>query len=112
MTKPMNRAYSRYSLDAVVLMGQLIRAGRLEQKITELEMATRMGVSRSLLQRIEKGDPGCAVGGVFEAAAIAGVSLFEADREQLAAHRAATEKTLTLLPRRVRRTKRTIKDDF
>jgi len=112
MAKPPNRAYSRYSLEAVVLLGRMVRAGRLERKITELEMATRMGVSRSLLQRIEKGDPGCGIGAVFEAAAIAGVSLFESDREQLESHRAVTEGMLRLLPKRVRRAKRAIKDDF
>lgn len=112
MSKPQNRAYSRYSMEALALLGQMIRAGRIDRKITEEEMAGRMGISRSLLQRIEKGNPSCAIGAVFEAAAITGVPLFETDRERLGAHRAVTGEMLRLLPKTVRRSKRAIKDDF
>jgi transcriptional regulator with XRE-family HTH domain len=99
-------------MEALALLGQMIRAGRIDRKITGEEMASRMGISRALLQRIEKGDPGCAIGAVFEAAAITGVPLFEADRERLGAHRAFTGEMLRLLPKTARRPKRTIKDDF
>ena len=43
MSKPQNRAYSRYSLEAIALLGQMIRAGRIERKITGMELASRMG---------------------------------------------------------------------
>ena len=112
MSKPQNRAYSRYSMEALALLGQMIRAARIGRKITEEELASRMGVSRSLLQRIEKGNPSCAIGAVFEAAAITGVPLFETDRERLGAHRAVTGEMLRLLPKTARRPKRAIKDDF
>lgn len=121
MSKPLNRAYSRYSLEAIALLGQLIRAGRIERKITGAEMASRMGASRALIQRIEKGDPGCAIGAVFEAASITGVPLFETDRGQVTVdanrgrlddHRAVTGEMLRLLPKRARKSKRVVKDDF
>ena len=112
MSKPVNRAYSRYSLEALSLLGQLIRAGRIERKITGEKMATRAGISRALLQRIEKGDPGCAIGAVFEAAAIVGVPLFETDRERLGAHRVTTAEILRLLPKTARSRKRVVNDDF
>jgi len=112
LAKPLNRAYSRYSLEAIALLGQLIRAGRLERKITAEEMASRMGASRALLQRIEKGNPGCAIGAVFEAAAITGVPLFDTDRDGLGSHRAVTGEMLRLLPRTARKSRRAIKDDF
>ena len=112
MSKPENRAYSRYSLEALSLLGQMIRAGRIERKITGEELASRAGISRSLLQRIEKGDPGCTIGAVFEAAAIVGVPLFETDRERLSAHRVTTAEILRLLPQMARRPKRAVKDDF
>ena len=73
MPKPAIRPYSRYSRDAALLLGQLIRRARLERKITTTELAERAGLSRGLVQRIEQGDPGCAIGAVFEAAAIVGV---------------------------------------
>jgi transcriptional regulator with XRE-family HTH domain len=112
MAKPLNRAFSRYSMEAIALLGQLIRAGRIERKITEQELANRMGISRSLLQRIESGNPGCSIGAAFEAAAITGVPLFEADREKLSARRAAAGEILRLLPRTARKSRRVIKDDF
>ena len=118
MPKPLNRAYSRYSLEAISLLGQMIRAGRIERKITGEEMAGRMGASRALIQRIEKGDPGCSIGAVFEAAAITGVPLFEADpifetdKNRLAAHRAAAGERLRLLPKAARTSRREVKDDF
>jgi transcriptional regulator with XRE-family HTH domain len=118
MSKPLNRAYSRYSLEAITLLGQMIRAGRIERKITGEEMAGRMGASRALVQRIEKGDPGCSIGAVFEAAAITGVPLFETDpifetdKNRLAAHRAAAGERLRLLPKAARASRRVVKDDF
>lgn len=112
MAKPENRAYSRYSMEALSLLGQMIRAGRIERKITGAEMATRAGISRALVQRIEKGDPGCSIGAVFEAAAIVGVPLFETDRERLGAHRANAAQKLVLLPKAARRQKRVVSDDF
>lgn len=112
MVRTINRAYSSYSLEAIALLGQLIRAGRIERKITAEEMATRMGASRALIQRIEKGDPGCSIGAVFEAAAIAGVSLFDTDRERLGSLRAVAGERLRLMPKLARKPKRAVKDDF
>ncbi|MGA9069603.1 MAG: helix-turn-helix transcriptional regulator [Terracidiphilus sp.] len=118
MTKPLSRAYSRYSLEAIALLGQMIRAGRIERKITISEIASRMGVSRALIERIEKGDPGCGVGTVFEAAAIIGIPLFdsdphsERDKIRLAVHRSSVGEVLRLLPKMARKSGRTIKDDF
>ena len=112
MAKPLNHAYSRYSLEAIALLGQMIRAGRIERRITGGEMAGRMGVSRALIQRIEKGDPGCGIGAVFEAAAITGVTLFETDKEGFGAQRAMTGEILRLLPKAAHKRSRAVKDDF
>ena len=65
-----------------------------------------------MLQRIEKGDPKCGIGAVFEVATIVGVQLFDADETALAAHTRQTEHHLTLLPKSVRRPPRTVTDDF
>ncbi len=111
MAKP-SRTYSRQNIEAVELLAELIRAGRIERKITTRDMATRAGVSRTLLQRIEEGDPSCAIGAVFEVAVIAGVPLFETDPGQLQTHRAALREKLSLLPQHARKSKRVIHDDF
>lgn len=112
MPKPATRTYSRYARDAIVLLGQMIRQARIEQKLTVAALAERAGVSRGLIQRIERGDPGCTIGAAFEAAAILGVKLFGADQRTLAANTAIQEHVLTLLPKAARPSGKAVKDDF
>jgi transcriptional regulator with XRE-family HTH domain len=112
MAKLSTRPYSRYSREAAVMLGQLIRLARISHKLTFEELAERAGMSRGLLHRIEKGDPGCAIGSVFEVAAIVGVRLFDADQATLAKGVASNEATLALLPKSVRKSTRSVKDDF
>jgi transcriptional regulator with XRE-family HTH domain len=112
MAKPTLRPYSRYSREAVELLGQSIRRARIEKKLTVAELAERAGVSRGLMQRIEKGDPGCGIGPMFETAAIVGIRLFEADQAGLSALASTTSTALTLLPRAVRPARPEIDDDF
>lgn len=112
MAKPLNRVTSRYAAEALSYLGRLIRDGRIARKETVAELAERAGVSRGLVQRIEKGDPGCSVGAVFEVAALAGVILFDLDRDRLAANNRMLAEKLTLLPRVARPLKRPVKDDF
>ena len=112
MPKSIPRAYSRYSRHAVALLGGLICAARKEHRLTAQEVAERAGISRGLLQRIEKGDPKCGIGVTFEVAAIVGVSLFAEDENVLATHRRQTEEKLALLPKSVRKTTRQASNDF
>ena len=113
MAKPQTRPYSRYTQDATGLMGDLIRKARLERKQTLEDLAERAGISRGLLQRIERGDPGCAIGAVFEVAALSSIPLFGLDRDQLRNTVRQMAETLTLLPKAAREaTRRPVKDDF
>jgi len=109
MTK---HTFSRYSSDAVKLMGQLIKIARKERKMTAQEVSERAGISRSLLQRIEKGDQKCSIGAFFEVAAILGINLFDADKTSLSRHIHQAEDKLTLLPKSVRHKTKTVHDDF
>ena len=112
MPKSITRTYSRYSRDAAALLGGLIRAARKERGLTAQELAERAGISRGLLQRIEKGDLKCEMGAAFEVAAIVGVTLFDTDTTALARHRRQTEDKLALLPKSVRKKSRAVHDDF
>ncbi len=112
MSKPASRPYSRYTKEATSLMGQLIRSARIERKLTVAELAERAAVSRGLVQRIEQGDPGCAVGAVFEVASLLGIKLFDSDQPRLSANSAIARQTLTLLPKAARDSRRPVKDDF
>ena len=80
--------------------------------LTAQEVADRAGVSRGLVQRIEKGDMKCQIGAVFEVAAIVGVRLFDADEAALARQLRHTQDTLTLLPKAVRKSPAVLDDDF
>lgn len=106
------KPHSRYAKDAAVLLGQLIRKARIDRKMTAEELAGRAGLSRGLLRRIESGDLGCTLGAVFEAAAIAGVPLFNADERALASTLAANSAMMVLLPKSVRTSHETPNDDF
>ena len=112
MVKPSSRPYSQYSLDALQLLEQLIREGRLAGSLTTVDLAARAGISRTLLARIERGDPGCSIGAVFEVAAICGVALFETDQRTLATTLARHQEKMVLLPKAVRVGNKGLKDDF
>jgi len=112
MAKSITRTYSRYSRDALTLLGRLIRTARIERKLTTQEVADRASISRGLLQRIEKGDLKCEIGAVFEVAAIVGVKLFDADQISLTKHMRQTEDKLALLPKSVRKKTKAVDDDF
>ncbi|MDA1371520.1 MAG: helix-turn-helix transcriptional regulator [Proteobacteria bacterium] len=112
MARISKRTYSRYTQEAISLLGRLVRAGRVSRKLTTQELAERAGISRDMLYRIEKGDPRCEIGATFEVAAIVGVSLFEPELSRLSERNQAMDEKLTLLPKSVRRRKLEVKDDF
>ncbi|KKO50287.1 XRE family transcriptional regulator [Arsukibacterium sp. MJ3] len=106
------RAYSRYTEEALSLLAGLIRAARLEKKLSAQEVADRVGISRGMLSRIEKADPKCEIGATFEVARIVGVSLFDAEPSRLAMQVKQVEEKLALLPKSARKTKKAVIDDF
>jgi transcriptional regulator with XRE-family HTH domain len=112
MPKSIIRTYSRYSRDASGLLGALIREARHERKLTAQELADRAGISRGLLQRIEKGNLKCEIGAVFEVATIVGVKLFDADESTLTKYLRQTKEKLVLLPKSVRNKSKAVRDDF
>lgn len=105
-------ALSRVTREAVAVLGQRIRIARLERKLSAQAVAERTGISRDTLHRIEAGDPGCAIGAVFEAAAVVGISLLEEDHAALATRRAQQAEKLRLLPKSVRKPRTEPRDDF
>lgn len=106
------KAYSHYSLKAAALLGQMICLYRKEQKWTTQDLADRAGISRTTLQKIEKGDMKCEIGLVFEVAALVGIRLFEADSLSLDSMRAQVEDKIALLPKSIRTSKKDVDDAF
>jgi DNA-binding XRE family transcriptional regulator len=112
MPKPRSRLNSRISRSAILLLGRRIRLARTERRMSTADLAERAQISRGLLQRIEKGDPACQIGAVFEAAAIVGVTPLGADDAAIAAEIADTERLMALLPKHVHGHKKSVNDDF
>ena len=112
MAKPIQKSYSRYAREAAELLGLMIHNARVERGLTVANVSERAGVSRGLVQRIEKGGMGCSIGAVFEVAAITGVRLFEAEPTTLTKHLSMMRDKLTLLPKSVRTGATKVKDDF
>jgi DNA-binding XRE family transcriptional regulator len=106
------RAYSRVAQDGLALLARQIKLGRKTRRMSESELAVRVGIARSTLQLIEQGDPKVEIGLVFETAALVGVSLFESGVASLSSHIAQFDDKLTLLPKTERRPRKAVKDDF
>lgn len=106
------RAYSRPTREAALLLGEMIRAARIERAMSVKDLGERIGVSRDLMQRIEQGDLRVGLGVAFEAAAVVGVPLFAADPSRLASERAHLKDKLSLLPKAVHKRASEVKDAF
>ena len=106
------RTYSSLTEEALTLLGQQIRLARKSRRMSEAALAERVGMARSTLQRIERGDPLVEIGLVFEAATLVGVALFEPDATTLAPQIERMNEKLALMPAYVRKPRREVDDDF
>ena len=96
----------------MLVLGKQIRLARKQRRMSEHDLAARVGIARSTLQRIEKGDPAVEIGLVFEAAVLTGVDLFVSEATTLAPQIGRIDDKLALMPGSIRRTRREIDDDF
>jgi len=110
MTKP--RSYSALAREAAHLLGKEIKLARKQRKWSETELATRAGISRDTLQKIEKGNMTSAIGLVFEAASLVGINLFEAETSPLRRQIREADDRIALLPKSIHKPKKAVDDDF
>lgn len=106
------RTYSLLTTEALTLLGKQVRLARKQRRMSEADLAARVGIARSTLQLIEKGDPRVEIGLAFEAATIAGVSLFVPEGASVTAQSERLDDKLALLPRSIRRPRKEVNDDF
>ena len=108
------RVYSHYTKEAAVLLGKSIKLGRKARRFTVHDFADRVGISRITLQKIEKGDLKCELGLVLEAAALAGVMLFnvEPGRGSFGVPLEKVNDKLALLPNSIRNSRKEIDNAF
>lgn len=79
--------------------------------MTAASLAERAGVSRGLIHRIEKGDPKCEIGVVFEIASLLGIPLFSKDIPLAFLSNSLTAK-IAVLPQSVRKSTKIVSNDF
>ena len=106
------RTYSKYAKEAALLMGKQIKLGRKQRKWSENNLAERIGISRATIQKIERGEMTCAIGLVFEAAALVGINLFEQNKLPLSVSIEHTIDKIALLPKRIKPRTKAVDDDF
>ena len=106
------RSYSKLTEEALLLLARQIQLARKRRRMSERDLASRVGVARSTLQLIEKGSPSVAIGLVLEAAALVGVDLFVPEATTLAPQLERLQDKLALMPRSVRKPTPRIDDDF
>lgn len=106
------RTYARYTTDAIALLGKMIRHGRKQRKMTEAELAERLGIARSTLQRIEKGHPKVEIGIMFEAAALVGTKLFDSDEVGINQLSDRMDDRIAVLPKHIYKAKKKVVDEF
>lgn len=107
------RPYTKTTLEATRLLGQLIKLARKKRRMSEQELATRANVARSTVQKIEKGDPSINIGLAFEAASVVGVPLFNAENPgSLKMQNQEVSEKLALLVHKPGRNSSDLKDNF
>ncbi|MGV7209341.1 hypothetical protein ACLB1G_15960 [Oxalobacteraceae bacterium A2-2] len=75
MPKKLSTAASWPTLvqERLTVWGECINTQRLRQRITVADLSARLGISRTTLLRLEKGDPGAAVGAYLTALLALGI---------------------------------------
>ncbi len=103
---------SRFSQKSLIALGDLIKVARQEHFFSQAAFSKRLCVTRQTIMAIEKGDPKVAIGTVFEAAYLLGVPLFAQDNDQLSKWQSVLADFSAILPKRTRRKKYKVNNDF
>lgn len=108
------RAYLQHTQAMARLLGQRIRIARLRRRWSETEAAERARIARATLQKIERGEPGVAMGLVLELCSVVGLGLFgSGSPDETADQLDRARLELAALPRRIRvRSSQAVDDDF
>ena len=112
MSKDYTRTYSKHTKNTVLLLSTAIAIARKEQGWSETTVAEKINVSRSTVQRLEKGDLKVGIGLYFEAAWVVGVKVFAPDDESLKQQLIHNKDVLRLLPKSARPSRKVIDDNF
>lgn len=112
MSKNAQTYISNHTRMTLKILAAMIAAARKERKMSQSELAQRLGVSRQTVRAIEQGTFTVAIGTVFEAAVTVGIPLLAEDKmeqDRLATSIAALTR---VLPKRGRGRSQVVDDDF
>ena len=98
--------------EALQLLAGSIKTAHLERHISMQNIAERAGISRDLLYRIDRRDPSCSIGLVFDIATLVFVTLFHRNYDDLIVKNKMVDDKLAFLPRRSGRVTVEMDDDF
>lgn len=107
-----SHAYHPATQRALTAFGLQIASARREIGWTAQQLGERLGASRQLVARIEKGHPSVTAGVMFEAAVVCGVPLFGRPPGDLSDVVAVETARFALLPQRVHTAVEAVDDDF
>ena len=107
-----NPPISTHSRHATTLLGSLLRTARIERRMSQAQLAERLGISRHTVIALEKGSPKIGIGTAFEAAAILGIPLLAEDEQALGRLSNTLTALATIIPARSGRKPTTLSDDF
>jgi transcriptional regulator with XRE-family HTH domain len=96
---------------SLTVLGALIRAARMQQHMSQSELAQRLDVSRQTVIAIEKGSTRVAIGAVFEAATILGIPLLSNEPDEIKQWQTILQNFNAILPSRIN-TPKEVDDDF
>jgi transcriptional regulator with XRE-family HTH domain len=97
--------------EVLSILAAAIRSGRIRRGMTVRELAERVGVSAPTVIKVERGDPGVAIGTVLEAAKLVGVPLFDEHPDVRGRYHAQKVAELAFLPAAAR-PRNKVDDDF
>ena len=103
---------SNHTRRTIKILAAMITAARKERKMSQLELAQRLGASRSTVVAIEQGSPTVALGTVFEAAVTVGIPLLAEDKKELDQLATSIAAIARVLPKRGRGRTQVVDDDF
>ena len=112
MAKNTHLHISSHTRRSLKTLAAMIAAARKERRMSQEELARRLGVSRMTVRAIEIGSPSVALGTVFEAAVIVGIPLLAEDKRELDQLATSVAAIAQVLPKVGRGKNRKVDDDF
>jgi len=93
-----HRTCSRLVLHVLETLGAEIERGRKARKMSQADLAERIGCSRNTLRAVEAGQASVEIGTFLEAAALVGIQLIGGDIPDILRRRDSARREAALLP--------------